>query len=155
MLTARSDSLDKIVGLEVGADDYMTKPFQPAELVARIRALLRRSTEYSSRPQTNEKIRIGDLLIDPDSRDAFMAGIPTGLTHKEFCLLHHLAENQGRVVLRDSLLEHNWSYGFMFNRNNLDVHIYRLRKKLEPDFDRPEYLHTVRGFGYKLEHMPR
>jgi DNA-binding response OmpR family regulator len=153
MLTARTDAMDKVIGLEVGADDYLTKPFDPSELIARIRAQLRRAGEYAAAPAPPSEHRtvLGGLVIDHDARDAFVDGRPAGLTKREFELLAHLAENAGRVVTRDSLFEHNWGFEIEFSSNSLDVHIYRLRKKIEPDLDHPRYIHTLRGYGYKLE----
>lgn len=152
MLTARSSSIDKVIGLEVGADDYLTKPFEPAELIARVRAHLRRAQEYghdSAAPAAKQQI--GKLTIDPETRDANLGDKPVGLTNREFELLSHLAANAGRVVSRESLFERSWGFDMEFSSNSLDVHVYRLRKKIEPDPDNPQYLHTVKGFGYKLE----
>lgn len=154
MLTARSESTDKVVGLEVGADDYLTKPFDPMELLARVRAMLRRAQEYGGVREGTECLQIGDLVIDQGLRDAVVAGKPARLTQKEFMLLHHLATNAGRVVPRDSLFERNWGYDIEFSSNSLDVHIYRLRKKIEADPEHPRYLHTVKGYGYKLDDAP-
>ncbi|AIE85353.1 response regulator transcription factor [Fimbriimonas ginsengisoli] len=150
MLTARSEAMDKVIGLEVGADDYLTKPFDPSELIARVRAHLRRAQEYASAPATSRK-RIGGLEIDHDTREALIDGKPIELTKREFELLAHLAANAGRVLTRESLFERNWGFDIEFSSNSLDVHIYRLRKKIEPDPDHPTYIHTVRGYGYRLE----
>jgi DNA-binding response OmpR family regulator len=154
MLTARTDSMDKVVGLEVGADDYLTKPFEPSELIARIRAHLRRTKEYAEPNGGSKVIAVGDLLLDRDSRTVAMAGRPVELTNKEFELLAHLAANAGRVISRESLFDRVWEFDIEFSSNSLDVHIYRLRKKIEPDPDHPSYLLTVKGYGYKLEHFP-
>jgi DNA-binding response OmpR family regulator len=154
MLTAKSGSIDKVVGLEVGADDYLTKPFDGVELVARVRALLRRATEYSSETASGEHRQVGELVIDESVREAFLGGQPLRLTYKEFALLSYLAANGGRVLSRQSLFEHNWGYDMEFGSNSLDVYIYRLRKKIERNPEKPVYLHTVRGYGYKLEHIP-
>ncbi len=145
ILSARSDATSKVSGLELGADDYLTKPFDPGELVARIRALLRRSGGFP----TSEKLVVGELVIDLSSREV-IAERPIPLTLKEFELLAHLAKNLGRVVTRAALFEHSWGYELSFDSNSLDVHIYRLRKKIEPDPSRPRYLHTVKGYGYRL-----
>jgi len=154
MLTARTDAMDKVIGLEVGADDYLTKPFDAAELVARVRAHLRRLREYG-RPATpaaaSERTVFEGLVVDHDIRDAIVDGRPAHLTKREFELLAHLAANAGRVVTRDSLFAHNWGFEIEFSSNSLDVHIYRLRKKIEADPDHPRYIHTLRGYGYKLE----
>ena len=153
MLTARTDAMDKVIGLEVGADDYLTKPFEPSELIARVRAHLRRSREYlsPSAGSAGQKSTFGGLTIDHEVRDAFVDGQAAKLTKREFELLAHLAANSGKVVTRDSLFEHNWGFDIEFSSNSLDVHIYRLRKKLESDPDHPKYIHTVRGYGYRLE----
>lgn len=151
MLTARSDSMDKVIGLEVGADDYLTKPFDSMELLARVRAQLRRTQEYRAEPeQENQTIQIGDLVIDPRSRDALVEGKAAGLTNREFELIHHLAKNIDIAVSRDALFEQVWGYDIDFNSNSLEVYIYRIRKKVEKDPDQPRYLHTLRGYGYKL-----
>jgi DNA-binding response OmpR family regulator len=154
MLTARTDAMDKVVGLEIGADDYLTKPFEPSELIARIRAHLRRTKEYAKPSAPSNVIAVGDLLLDRDARTVAMAGRPVELTNKEFELLAHLAANAGRVISRESLFDRVWEFDIEFSSNSLDVHIYRLRRKIEPDPDRPSYLLTVKGYGYKLEHFP-
>ncbi|HRF58715.1 MAG TPA: response regulator transcription factor [Fimbriimonadaceae bacterium] len=151
MLTARSDSMDKVIGLEVGADDYLTKPFDSMELLARVRAQLRRNQEYRAEPEKeNQTVQIGDLVIDPRSRDALVEGKAVGLTNREFELIHHLAKNVDIAVSRDALFEQVWGYDIDFNSNSLEVYIYRIRKKIEKDPDQPRYLHTLRGYGYKL-----
>jgi len=154
MLTARGDLIDRVVGLEVGADDYLVKPFQPTELTARVRASLRRSTEYAVSDGVPRESGIGALVVDQDKRDASMNGSWLKLNNKEFQLISHLWANRGRVVSREALFDHNWGYEISFNSNSLDVYIYRLRQKIEANPDRPEYLHTLRGFGYKLDYLP-
>ena len=148
MLTALAESGEKIQGLEAGADDYLTKPFDPGELLARVRAQLRRTQEYSV---ATGRITIGGLVVDVSGREASVEGRSLDLTNKEFALLAHLAQNVGRVVSREDLFSHSWGFDISFGSNSLDVYIYRLRRKLEAHADRPRYLHTIKGYGYKLE----
>jgi DNA-binding response OmpR family regulator len=149
MLTARTDDVDKIVGLEVGADDYITKPFNPRELVARVRAVLRlaqgRADERSS-----DRLHFGSIDIDLTGRQVLKAGQPINLTPKEFDLLVLLARHPGRVFGRDTLLERVWGYDFLGDSRTVDVHVGRLRRKLEEDPHQPRYLLTVRSIGYKF-----
>jgi len=155
MLTARAEEIDKIVGLSVGADDYLTKPFSPRELVMRVKAILRRSRSHSpaqSVRTTNARpaIRHGDLKIDPETREVWANGALVDLTPREFDLLYALAEQPGRVFNRDQLLERVWGHDFAGVDRVVDVHIGLLRRKLEPDRDPPEIIVTVRGVGYKF-----
>ncbi len=150
MLTSRGDSIDKVIGLEVGADDYLTKPFEPKELMARVRAQLRRSHEYKADPEKSKAMTIGDLTIDFQKRDVLVFGQPADLTNREFELVAYLAKNLGRAIARDQLFETVWGYDLDFNSNSLDVYIYRIRKRIEQDPAKPRYLHTMRGFGYKM-----
>jgi two-component system, OmpR family, alkaline phosphatase synthesis response regulator PhoP len=155
MLTARAEEIDKIVGLSVGADDYLTKPFSPRELVMRVKAILRRSrglgppamtTRQSERPA----LRFGDLVVDPDSREVLRDGAQVELTPREFDLLYALAEQPGRVFNRDQLLERVWGHDFAGIDRVVDVHIGLLRRKLEDDPANPTIIQTVRGVGYKF-----
>lgn len=148
MLTARTDAMDKVIGLEVGADDYLTKPFEPVEIVARIRAHLRRSSEYSEETVSSKRIEIGELVIDQEARDAFVDGEAANLTTKEFELLAYLGANAGRAMSREVLFEQVWGYDIEFSSNSLDVFVYRLRQKLPNNVGR--FIHTVRGYGYKI-----
>lgn len=149
-LTAREDGSDKVIGLEVGADDYLTKPFAPRELVARVRAHLRRATEYSLPEGKPNRIVLGELVIDSDSRDAFRNGVPAQLTEREFELLHLLARHREKALASDWIFENVWGFDAEMGAKTLAVYIRRLRMKIEPDPGHPVMLLTVRGFGYKL-----
>jgi DNA-binding response OmpR family regulator len=150
MLTGRGSTVDKIVGLEMGADDYVTKPFDPGELLARVRAQLRRSHDYAE-AEENAPIQVGSLQVDPSRRLAAIDGRTLTLTEREFELLHTLARNRGRPLHRDQLFESVWGYDSELAGNLLAVYVRRLRRKIERDPEAPEYLHTVRGYGYKLD----
>lgn len=150
MLTAKDDEFDKVLGLELGADDYLTKPFSPREVVARIKAILRRSgtEDVSTDEQT---IKIKDLVIHLDRYDVYFKENLLFLTPKEFELLLYLANNKGRVLSRDQLLDRVWDFQYDGDTRIVDVHISHLREKIEEDTRKPKYIKTVRGFGYKLE----
>jgi two-component system OmpR family response regulator len=150
MLTARADETDKIVGLEIGADDYMTKPFSMRELMARVRAMLRR-TKMVETPTEPALIKIGNLEVDTARHHASLADTALELSPKEFDLLAFLAKNKGLVFNREQLLEKVWGYDFAGDTRTVDVHIRWLRQKIETDAGHPRYLVTVRGTGYKLE----
>ncbi len=147
VLTARTGELDKIVGLESGADDYMTKPFSLGELQARIRALLRRASPR----RVSDELVSGDLVLNLISRRAFLAGHELALSPKEFSLLAELMRHQGAVLSRDLLLTRVWGYDFYGDNRTVDVHIRWLREKIEPDPARPTRIVTVRGIGYRFE----
>ncbi len=156
MLTAKDDEFDKILGLELGADDYMTKPFSPREVVARTRAILRRVNQSSETIPKNVEIinstmKIGDVEIYPENFEVFYRGNQLDLTPKEFELLLYLANNKGRVLTRDQLLNAVWNYEFVGDTRIVDVHISHLREKIEPNTKKPIYIKTIRGLGYKLE----
>jgi len=156
MLTAKDDELDKILGLELGADDYMTKPFSPREVIARIKAVLRRSQYHKETPavetaDTEESIRIADLKIFPNFYEAYFKEELLELTPKEFELLLYLAKHKGRVLTRDQLLSAVWNYDFVGDTRIVDVHISHLREKVECNTKKPIYIKTIRGLGYKLE----
>ena len=148
MVTARADTHDVVAGLEAGADDYLTKPFAPKELSARIRALLRRAR--SSDP-ASPHLRFGDLEIIPDEGVVRRAGQEIHLTKTEFKLLVELASSPGRVFSREVLLERVWGYGYFGDGRLVDVHVRRLRTKVENDAANPSHVVTVRGLGYKLQ----
>jgi DNA-binding response OmpR family regulator len=147
MVTARADTYDVVAGLEAGADDYMTKPFQPKELSARIRALMRRARKPDAQTTT---MRFGDLEIIPDAGVVRRAGVEIHLTKTEFRLLCELASSPGRVFSREVLLERVWGYGYFGDGRLVDVHVRRLRTKIEADPANPRHVATVRGLGYKL-----
>lgn len=151
MLTAKSDEIDKIIGLEMGADDYVTKPFSVRELTARIKTVLRRS-DKSHEQQLNDanKITIKDISIDVEKFEAYKDEERLELTLKEFQLLELLIRNCGKVLKRDYLLEAIWGYQYMGETRTVDVHIRNLRKKLNDDDKEPKYIETIRGIGYKF-----
>ncbi|WP_018660794.1 response regulator transcription factor [Heyndrickxia acidiproducens] len=151
MLTAKSDEFDKILGLELGADDYITKPFSTREVVARVKAILRRAKTEAGRDVKSEEIRIGQLRILPEQFEAHFKGEKLELTPKEFELLLYLANHAGKVLSRDQLLNAVWNFDFAGDTRIVDVHISHLREKIEEDSKQPQYIKTVRGFGYKME----
>ncbi len=142
MLTARDEEVDRVAGLEVGADDYVSKPFSPRELAARVKAVLRRSEPAA--PLT-QQIEIGDVILDPQGREVRVAGEPVELTGKEFDLLAYLLQNAGIVVSRDQLLDRVWGMSYAGGTRTVDVHVAQLRRKL----GRPDSIQTFRGSGYK------
>lgn len=155
MLTAKDDEFDKVLGLELGADDYMTKPFSPREVVARVKAILRRTQLSNGEMDTKDQIVIGDLQIFPEHYEAYFRGKRLELTPKEFELLLYLAKHKGRVLTRDQLLSTVWNYDFAGDTRIVDVHISHLREKIEQDTKKPLYIKTIRGLGYKLEEPKR
>lgn len=147
MLTAKGSESDKVTGLNLGADDYLTKPFSPKEMIARVQAILRRTTEDIVADQT---IRVANLTIFPDRYEASIDDVLLKFTRKEFDLLLYLAENKGLVLSREQLLNAIWDHDFDGDTRIVDVHISHLREKIEPKTIRPFFIQTVHGFGYKM-----
>ena len=149
MVTARDSEIDKVVGLELGADDYITKPYSTRELIARIRAVLRRGVEAED--PGSPVLQAGPVRMDVDRHVVSVHGDPVPLPLKEFDLLEYLIRNAGRVLTRGQLIDRVWGSDYVGDTKTLDVHVKRLRAKIEPDPAAPRYLITVRGLGYKLE----
>ena len=147
MLTAKGDDMDKILGLEYGADDYMTKPFNILELKARMKNIMRRLTT-NTRDDNKQVIAIQDLMINTANRTVTVSGKEVNLTAKEFDLLHLFVTNQGKVFSRENLLETIWKYDYLGDLRTVDVHIRRLREKIEKNPGQPKYIHTKWGVGY-------
>lgn len=152
MLTARGEEIDRVVGLEMGADDYVTKPFSPRELVARVRAVLRRKADEPTAAVAaqGDLYKVGDVLMDSGRYEVTVRGELIELTPREFELLHYLLKNLDRVVSRDQLLDGVWGYEYAGDTRLVDVHISHLRDKVEEDPKNPRYIKTVRGVGYKF-----
>jgi len=152
MLTSKSSELDRVLGLELGADDYLTKPFSVSELMARVKAIFRRVESLGKRfPGGAESLTIGPLTINPDGREVAVDGKPMALTAREFDLLLHFARHPGRVFSRAQLLDNVWGYGHDGYEHTVNSHINRLRSKIEPDPAQPKFIVTVWGVGYRLE----
>jgi two-component system, OmpR family, alkaline phosphatase synthesis response regulator PhoP len=150
MLTAKDSEQDRVLGLELGADDYVTKPFSPRELVARVRAILRRTARDAG--QTEESpITVGDLVLEPAPHEVRLGGRLIELTAKEFSLLRLLMSHPNQVFTRDFLLENIWGYEYFGSTRTVDMHVSRLREKIEDDPESPRYIMTVRGVGYKIK----
>ena len=152
MLTAKSTDVDRIVGLEMGADDYLVKPFNVRELLARVKALFRRVEAFREKESTGPEkvIRAGDLTIDPERRKVIVRGKPVHLTAREFALLTEFARHPGRVYTRAQLLDKVWGYSYQGYEHTVNSHINRLREKIERSPAAPEYILTVRGVGYRF-----
>lgn len=164
MLTAKDDELEKIIGLELGADDYMTKPFSPREVLARMKAILRRMEtahpnegggERPAQPEQplkeEQQIVAGDITIFPERYEVYLKDAPIDITPKEFELLLFMAERANRILSREQLLNAIWNFDYAGETRIVDVHVSHLREKLEEDSKKPQYIKTVRGFGYKFE----
>jgi two-component system response regulator RegX3 len=153
MVTAKGGEIDTVVGLEVGADDYVTKPYRLRELVARMRAVLRRAPrdEPAGPPLSGEAVAVGDVSLDPESHEVRIRGVKVNLPLKEFELLAMLLDHAGRVLTRDVLIDRVWGRDYVGDTKTLDVHIKRLRSKVEDDPSTPTRIVTIRGLGYKYE----
>jgi two-component system, OmpR family, response regulator ResD len=148
LLTAKGDESDRVIGLRLGADDYVVKPFSPAELVARVDAVLRR---IDTSPDQESPIELDDMTIDPSSRQVFIRGEEVQLTQREFDVLLFLARHPGQVFSRNQLMDAVWQYSFYTDTSTVTVHVRRLRAKIEPDPARPRHIQTVWGVGYRFQ----
>jgi two-component system, OmpR family, response regulator RegX3 len=151
MVTAKGGEIDTVVGLEVGADDYVTKPYRLRELVARMRAVLRRSPPAEDSPAGGDVIEVGKVRLDPERHEVHVGGLPVLLPLKEFELLELLLANAGRVLTRETLIDRVWGPHYVGDTKTLDVHVKRLRSKIEEDPSSPRRITTIRGLGYKFE----
>lgn len=152
MLTAKSEEADKILGFEVGADDYITKPFSTRELVARVKAVLRRSKTVKD---DSSIFQAGDIILDVNKHEVTVRGIRKDFTPKQFELLKILLSNPGKVFSREYLLQNVWGYDYLGDTRTVDVHIRHLRQKIEKDSQNPTYIETVRGIGYKFNKLEK
>lgn len=152
VLTAKDDPIDRILGLEIGADDYLTKPFSPREVLARMKAIFRRMEprKQTHQEENEEELIVGDIVADVTNYHVTVKGTPIVLTPKEFELLVYFMKRKERVIDRDTLLERIWHFDFDGQSRIVDVHVSHLREKIEQDPKHPQYLQTVRGFGYKF-----
>jgi len=153
MLTAKDAEIDKVVGLELGADDYVTKPYSSRELIARIKAVLRRGLTEDGSNQDQDLLEVGPIRLNIGKHQVFVSGNPVALPLKEFELLEFLMRNSGRVLTRSQLIDRVWGGDYYGDTKTLDVHIKRLRAKVEPDPANPVLIQTIRGLGYKLENV--
>lgn len=151
MLTAKDDEVDKVVGLELGADDYVTKPYSSRELLARVRAVLRRGADFAAEEGLGAQVQVGQIKLDTESHMVTFNGEQISLPLKEFELLEYLMRNAGRVLTRAQLIDRIWGSDYVGDTKTLDVHIKRLRSKFEKDQANPELIQTIRGLGYKME----
>ncbi len=150
MLSAKGDEIDRVLGLEIGADDYLPKPFSPRELVARVKALLRRQ-ELAQTQNATDVLRVGDVELDPERYEVRVRGRKVELTPKEFELLHLLMLSPGKVLTRDLLLTRVWDFAYDGGSRTVDVHVRRLREKIEEDPAKPQFIETVYGVGYRFQ----
>lgn len=153
MLTAKDSEIDKVLGLRLGADDYLTKPFSMNEFVARVQSLIRRYTSFGGEnvAEAVSMLTFDNLSITPDTREVLVYGVPVELTAKEFDLLYFLAKNNGKVFTKKQIYHAVWKDEYAFDDNNIMVHIRRLRKKIEPNPEQPQFIQTVWGVGYKFD----
>jgi two-component system response regulator RegX3 len=151
MLTAKDSEIDKVVGLELGADDYVTKPYSSRELLARIKAVMRRNSGDSHNVEDGQELTVGPIRMDLDKHQVTVNSIAVAFPLKEFELLEYLMRNSGRVLTRSQLIDRVWGNDYYGDTKTLDVHIKRLRAKIESDPANPTIIHTIRGLGYKLE----
>ena len=151
MLTAKSEEIDRIVGFEIGADDYVTKPFSPRELILRIKSILKRDSEKVVKKNKSDPIVFGELVLDKERHEVQVTGVALQLTSLEFKLLKYFLENRGRVATRDSLLDRVWGYDAEITTRTVDTHIKRLREKLG---SAGNYIETIRGVGYRFKEIP-
>lgn len=151
MLTAKDDEVDKVVGLELGADDYVTKPYSSRELLARVKAVLRRGADFAAAEGLSALVQVGQIKLDADRHLVTFKGESIGLPLKEFELLEYLMRNAGRVLTRMQIIDRIWGNDYVGDTKTLDVHIKRLRSKFESDPANPTLIQTVRGLGYKME----
>jgi two-component system response regulator RegX3 len=154
MVSAKTSEIDTVVGLEVGADDYVPKPYRLRELVARMRAAIRRAARPEERADSSV-LAVGDVRLDAERHEVFVRDAPVSLPLKEFELLELLLENAGRVLTRDTLIDRVWGHDYVGDTKTLDVHVKRLRAKIEADPSSPSRITTIRGLGYKFETPPR
>jgi two-component system response regulator RegX3 len=151
MLTAKDSEIDKVVGLELGADDYVTKPYSSRELLARIKAVMRRNSGDSHNVEDGQELTVGPIRMDLDKHQVTVNSIAVAFPLKEFELLEYLMRNSGRVLTRSQLIDRVWGNDYYGDTKTLDVHIKRLRAKIEAEPANPKIIHTIRGLGYKLE----